>query len=370
MSDDADFSIPEPQPIAEEWGEDPVFDSAKWVDYSYDEFIGLLNDLAGRTVWVSVQSIHAEFLVPDPVHAHGVLAEEDTTVVDPGSADQPWGVERRVDQVVFGVGDEDAFGSRPASILLRRYEFVGARRVLLGRSDPDALTDHVELLVVRVAGGLRIEMTFAPSDEVEIASEPARAHHAEYTPRSMSDLLVELANTGRHETYPVATEADVAHTEKAIGHELPGSYRKFVREFSNGAYLYRLQEVSGVGTTNEPIRTIQDNDWHKLRRIDGREPIPFWRSDETVAFEQLVPFSADSNGNTWCFIAGDPDDARGEYRVAYFSSPLAVPGDERKLYVKLSGFTEWLQILVEERVEVIRTFTQLDDDLDEELGLG
>ena len=57
----------------------------------------------------------------------------------------------------------------------------------------------------------------------------------------MSELLQKLQD-GEHEMYEKATEEDIAMTESAIGLALPPSYRALVSRFSNGAYLYTIQE--------------------------------------------------------------------------------------------------------------------------------
>lgn len=50
-----------------------------------------------------------------------------------------------------------------------------------------------------------------------------------------------------HETYEVASKEDIEKTENALNYKLPKSYCDFVSQFSNGAFLYMIQEVSAVG---------------------------------------------------------------------------------------------------------------------------
>src|SRR4051794_10516185 len=76
---------------------------------------------------------------------------------------------------------------------------------------------------------------------------------------SLDELLLRLQAEGEHETYPAASDADVLETEGALGGRLPPSFRAFVTQVSNGAYLFMVQEVSAVGSGNEQIAAIQDN---------------------------------------------------------------------------------------------------------------
>ena len=73
----------------------------------------------------------------------------------------------------------------------------------------------------------------------------------------ITELLTAL-DAGDHELYPAANDADVKQTETAIGRPLPPSYRAFLTQFSNGAYLYSIQEVSAVGEGNPQIAAIQN----------------------------------------------------------------------------------------------------------------
>jgi hypothetical protein len=172
-------------------------------------------------------------------------------------------------------------------------------------------------------------------------------------------LISRLRVEGAHETHPPASAEDIADTEAAIGVPLPDSFRAFVSRFSNGAYLFTLQEVSAVGDGNEQIRAIQDID--RTGKGAPDETILFRESGQTV-YGDLVPFGLDHNANEWCFVAGAGRPAN-EYAVAYFDTA------GRTLYGKLSGFTEWLSILIAEQDEVIRTLYD-DDVLYDELQLG
>ena len=172
-------------------------------------------------------------------------------------------------------------------------------------------------------------------------------------------LIEQLRAEGEHETHPLASSDEIEKTEAAIGHRLPESFRTFVSEFSNGGYLFGVQEVSAVGDGNPQIVPIQSID--RIAAGTPDEAIPFREGGETRYFS-LVPFGLDSNGNEWCFVIEDGRPS-SEYEVAYFDT------SGRKLYGRLDGFIEWLSILVREEEEVIRTLYD-DDVIYEELMLG
>lgn len=154
----------------------------------------------------------------------------------------------------------------------------------------------------------------------------------------LEETLERLEREGTHETYPPASQSELEETERVIGIALPASYRAFVSTFSNGAYVFEVQEVSAVGKGNEQIGPLRPFP-------DGEESIE--SAAGSVPGDTLVPFSFDSNGNCWCFLTSLPV-ADGEYPVAYFD----VEGS--RLAVQLSGFEEWLTILTSTQDEVIR----------------
>jgi hypothetical protein len=173
--------------------------------------------------------------------------------------------------------------------------------------------------------------------------------------------VLRLLRDGTHEMYPVAAAHDIAMTESALGRPLPDSYKTFVTEFSNGAYLYQLQEVSAVGDGNEQIAPIQ-----KIVRapadIHGNTDIAFREGGGTAQYGDLIPFCLDHNANEWCFV-GNSSPPSAEYEVAYFDTA------GRKLYGRLPSFTAWLERLIETQDEVIRTLYD-EDVLYDELNLG
>lgn len=88
---------------------------------------------------------------------------------------------------------------------------------------------------------------------------------------TIGGLIDRLRSQGTHETYPVATSDDIRTTESTLGKPLPNSYKTFVGEFSNGAYLFGVQEVGAVGEGNRQIMAIQKID---RSNVDAAETIP------------------------------------------------------------------------------------------------
>ena len=169
-------------------------------------------------------------------------------------------------------------------------------------------------------------------------------------------LLTQLRADGEHETFGAATDGDIEVTEAALGRPLPESFRHFQTEFSNGAYLFMLQEVSATGAGNRQVGAIQN-----VRSYAISLPSDALVDQEdagAVPAGALVPYSLDSNGNCWCFVA-EKSAPQNEYPVAYFVA------DQRRLVASLPGFEQWLKTLIEERDEVIRTLRDWD-----ELDLG
>ena len=150
--------------------------------------------------------------------------------------------------------------------------------------------------------------------------------------------LINILSLGNHELYPTATNDDVIITSKAIGYEFPQSYKTFVTEFSNGAYLYMVQEICCVGDCTKKIQSIQDAyEPHKK----SSQLLNVYESQVKYEISNLIPYSLDSNGNAWCFV-------KHSNKVCYLELT------ENRLFGFLNGFEEWLGILVKSKNEVIR----------------
>jgi hypothetical protein len=181
--------------------------------------------------------------------------------------------------------------------------------------------------------------------------------------RKIDDVLERLRDdSAAHELGPPATEEDILRTEQAIDAPLPPSYRTFMREFSNGAYLYGVQEIAPVGGVEHLVPIDR---FERLGADDPDEPLAYRDGGATVRHGETVVFGGDSNGNEWCFVTARsaPD---GEYEVAYLDT------SSRKLYAPMASFAHWLEWLVEHSEdEVIRTYYVDDDEvLYDEMMLG
>lgn len=84
-----------------------------------------------------------------------------------------------------------------------------------------------------------------------------------------------------HETYEVASKEDIEKTENDLNYKLPKSYCDFVSQFSNGAFLYMIQEVSAVGDG------ILDNfnEWLKVLINNREEVIRTLYDDNVISME-------------------------------------------------------------------------------------
>jgi hypothetical protein len=169
---------------------------------------------------------------------------------------------------------------------------------------------------------------------------------------AIDDLIAKLHSSDGHETSPPATPAEVAMTEQAVGRSLPPTFVRFLREFSNGAYLYGVQEVSRVGESGSQIAAIQDI--HRGSSASDRIDLD---AGGSITFGDLLPFALDSNGE-WCFVAGDSAESSVGYR----------PYDQARLYCALPAFEQWLRILVDAEDEVIRAVA--DEATVDRMNLG
>ena len=176
---------------------------------------------------------------------------------------------------------------------------------------------------------------------------------------AISDLLSLLTKKGTHERNPSATLEDVRLSEEASGRRLPQDFVDFVTSFSNGAYLFEIQEVASVGkeTPGAQIGPVMPAARWLGESLFGRIPVD---GGGDASGEDLVAFSLDSNGNAWCFLT---EDSAGGTPVAYYAA------EQERLFGRLDSFEAWLERLIEHEDEVIRT-TYDEDFIYDVLGLG
>lgn len=82
-----------------------------------------------------------------------------------------------------------------------------------------------------------------------------------------------------HETYEVALKGDIEKTGNGLNCKLPRSYCDFVSQFSNGVFLYMIQEVSAVGDGNKQILPIQRLSLQRMTSVETHELINIREGD-------------------------------------------------------------------------------------------
>lgn len=171
------------------------------------------------------------------------------------------------------------------------------------------------------------------------------------SPPNIHALISKLKKDAKHhqEVGKPLKLADIEAFERKIGVNISPSYSLFLQEFGDGAYwLYGCQPLDA---TNNPF-------WLKDLQPNVPEMVPL--ESDYISIESLFCLmTEDSNGGSWCWITSQPS-PDGEYPLAYYHSW------EKKLFYKIASFPRWLNILIDNKSEVIRI---LDEDQDK-LGLG
>ena len=146
------------------------------------------------------------------------------------------------------------------------------------------------------------------------------------------------------------TKKEIKEIEIHQGLMLPESYKHFLSKFGDGAYsLYAV---------DQPINSI--NQTHQL----GEYRKHLSANIETDGFgtfkreSLLCLMTENSNGGAWVWLTSENSE-KGEWPLAFYNS------EDKKLYYKVSGFTEWLKIATQCKSEVIRELDQ-----SHRLGLG
>lgn len=151
------------------------------------------------------------------------------------------------------------------------------------------------------------------------------------------------------ETWPPVTDVDLAVFESEVGFTWPTSFKRFIKELGSG--IYKLYGCQDIDLTN---RVLWLTTWHRTlpeqMEVEGSGTVP------SNSLHCLMP--EDSNGGAWCWLP-TLQRADGEIPLAYWEM------DDDKLVYKVDTFTEWLEILITSRNEVIRAL-----DVNERLSLG
>ena len=139
----------------------------------------------------------------------------------------------------------------------------------------------------------------------------------------------------------VISSREIRNQEKKLGIRLPDSYKKFLKEFGNGANsLYHVdQPINGIDTKYGGIHWLG-----KYRNSLGNEI----QSDGFGAFQTnslLCLMTENSNGGAWVWLTSEYSD-NGEWPLAFFI--------DGKLYYKVKNFKEWVRLATQCKGEVIR----------------
>ena len=146
------------------------------------------------------------------------------------------------------------------------------------------------------------------------------------------------------------SDAQIKAFEKRTGFNVPPSFTTFLKEFGDGAYwLYGIQPIASTATPFW-LKEAQQNTPLQIP-VDGDTPV-----GRDSLFCLMIE---DSNGGSWVWFTEERD-AAGECPVGYYEP------SQKKIFYKLQTFTKWLQVLVQEKGEVIWTL----DFEERKCGLG
>ncbi|MCT2536708.1 SMI1/KNR4 family protein [Aquibacillus koreensis] len=140
--------------------------------------------------------------------------------------------------------------------------------------------------------------------------------------------------------FDYATDQMISEYEDNINYKLPASFKKFLKNFSNGIFLLDCEPIGGV-SKDSPCGDIC-----KVTTIipDVPEKVLLFEKNEYIDSKKLVSFtmydSSNISNNHWVFICneGIPNN---EYRVGFISE------SSNKIVKVLSTFEEWLTIFWE-----------------------
>jgi len=161
------------------------------------------------------------------------------------------------------------------------------------------------------------------------------------------------------------SDADIKDLIQQSGFKLPPSYLVFLYEFGNG-------DTTNSGSYQIFHQDIDapDNVWHFSRaKPDAPDPLPVDGGSAVPKDSLFCLMTEDSNGGAWCWLTSESDE-EGEYPLAYYYSGAIEDDYEsenpvRELFYRVPNFTTWLEILVRDQQEVIRSL-----EVDFRLHLG
>jgi hypothetical protein len=171
---------------------------------------------------------------------------------------------------------------------------------------------------------------------------------------NISTLIEQIKTT--HKSKPLS-DSEIQTMIQQSGFKLPPSYLVFLYEFGNG-------DTTNLGSYQIFHQDIDapDNVWDFSRaKPDAPDPVRVDDGSPVPKSSLFCLMTEDSNGGSWCWLTSEPD-AEGEYPLAYYFR------DEEgmeQLFYRVQNFTVWLEILVRDQQEVIRSL-----DVDYRLPLG
>jgi hypothetical protein len=153
---------------------------------------------------------------------------------------------------------------------------------------------------------------------------------------------------------PKITNQEIKKLENDMNIKLPDSYKKFLKEFGNGAEsLYHIdQPINGINMEFGAIHWFGKFRKNLDEEIDT-DGFGIYKKDSLLCL-----MTENSNGGAWVWLTSQTDE-NGEWPLAYYNI------DDGKLYYKVNSFKEWIRIATKCKYEVIREL-----DKEDKLGLG
>lgn len=170
-------------------------------------------------------------------------------------------------------------------------------------------------------------------------------------PLDVVDDLMEIAKPKK-----TASINDILYSEKEFGVVLPESYKKFIKEYSNGdCCILGIEPFAGVGPiTNESVFKLLRPG--SLLDICSDTEVLIKPQNKTIKLNQLISFtygdSLDISNDHWVFIC-DKDYPNNDYPVGYISQTT------KNIVYMLNNFEEWLQIFWEYNKNVTNNYTSV-----------
>lgn len=130
---------------------------------------------------------------------------------------------------------------------------------------------------------------------------------------------------------------DIQEIEQNLNLAFPQSYVLFLQYFGNGAKSIYQNNITNI---KKPLFLS-----HYFKELD--EVIKNENGEEFYANTLLCLTKKDSNNGIWCWLTED-DSENGEWPVAYYN------GNDNTLYYETENFTQWLDILIKNKAEVIQ----------------